>query len=69
MRPRDGARRTLGSWLLAVFLERGCDPVAVTRRHHEPVFAVRALSARERRELCGPPLLLHFLPQPRRRAA
>jgi hypothetical protein len=43
------ARRTLGRWLLAAFLERGCDPT--TARLPRRVFSVRPLTAREMAEL------------------
>ncbi len=43
------ARRTLGCWLLSVFLERGCDPA--TARIPRLVRSVRPLSQREMAEL------------------
>lgn len=43
------ARRTLGCWLLSVFLERGCDPT--TARVPRLVRSVRPLSRREMAEL------------------
>lgn len=43
------ARRTLGCWLLSVFLERGCDPT--TARVPRLVRSVRPLSQREMAEL------------------
>jgi hypothetical protein len=45
----SAARRTLGRWLLAAFLERGCDPTR--RRLPRPVFSFRPLSPRELAEL------------------
>jgi hypothetical protein len=45
----NAARRTLGCWLLAAFLERGCDPT--TRRQPRPVFSFRPLTPRELAEL------------------
>ena len=45
----NAARRTLGCWVLSVFLERGCDPT--TRRTPRPVHSIRPLSAREMAEL------------------
>jgi hypothetical protein len=45
----NAARRTLGSWLLAAFLERGCDPA--TRRQPRPVLSIRPLSPRELADL------------------
>jgi hypothetical protein len=59
------ARRTLGCWLLAAFLERGCDPT--TRRLPQPVRRERSLTAAELRVLLGPPASVHFLPRPRLR--
>ena len=47
--PVNAARRTLGRWLLAAFLERGCDPT--TARVPRRVFAIRPLTAREMSEL------------------
>jgi len=43
--PVSTARRTLGRWLLAAFLERGCDPTTV--RLPRRVFSVRPLSPAE----------------------
>jgi hypothetical protein len=43
------ARRTLGRWLLAAFLERGCDPT--TARVPRRVFSIRPLTPREMAEL------------------
>jgi hypothetical protein len=43
------ARRTLGRWLLAAFLERGCDPA--TARVPRRVTSVRPLTPREMAEL------------------
>jgi hypothetical protein len=45
----NAARRTLGCWLLAAFLERGADPT--TRRTPRPVYSFRPLSPRELAEL------------------
>jgi hypothetical protein len=45
----NAARRTLGRWLLAAFLERGCDPT--TARLPRRVFSVRPLTPRELAEL------------------
>ena len=45
----SAARRTLGRWLIAAFLERGCDPATVRRPRR--VFAVRPLTPRELAEL------------------
>ena len=44
----SAARRTLGRWLLAAFLERGCETTARVPRR---VFAIRPLTARELAEL------------------
>lgn len=41
----SAARRTLGRWLLATFLERGCDPT--TARLPRRVFSVRPLTQEE----------------------
>jgi hypothetical protein len=41
----NAARRTLGRWVLAALLERGCDPT--TARIPRRVFSVRPLDARE----------------------
>lgn len=43
------ARRTLGCWILSVFLERGCDPT--TARLPRTVRRIRTLTAREMAEL------------------
>jgi hypothetical protein len=45
----DAARRTLGCWLLSVFLERGCDPTMA--RMPRTVRRIRTLSPREMAEL------------------
>lgn len=45
----NAARRTLGCWVLSVFLERGCDPT--THRIPRPVRSIRPLSPREMAEL------------------
>jgi hypothetical protein len=45
------ARRTLGRWLLATFLEKGCDPA--TARLPASIPRIRPLSARELAE-CNP---------------
>jgi hypothetical protein len=45
----NAARRTLGCWVLSVFLERGCDPT--TARIPRLVRSVRPLSPREMAEL------------------
>ncbi|HKI04136.1 MAG TPA: hypothetical protein VKK31_19305 [Thermoanaerobaculia bacterium] len=45
----NAARRTLGRWLLAAFLERGCDPA--TARVPRRVLSVRPLTRREMAEL------------------
>jgi hypothetical protein len=52
------ARRTLGRWLLAAFLERGCDPT--TARRPRRVFSVRALDRHELAalRLSAPPVAL-----------
>lgn len=47
--PVNAARRTLGRWLLAAFLERGCDPT--TARVPRRVFAIRPLTPGEMAEL------------------
>jgi hypothetical protein len=44
----NAARRTLGCWLLAAFLERGCDPSSRLPRR---IQSVRPLSSREMAEL------------------
>lgn len=43
------ARRTLGRWILAAFLERGCDPA--TARVPRRVQSIRPLTEREMAEL------------------
>jgi hypothetical protein len=43
------ARRTLGRWVLAAFLERGCDPT--TARVPRRVLSVRPLTRRELADL------------------
>jgi hypothetical protein len=50
------ARRTLGCWLLAAFLERGGDPTRAPTRYHvpRPVPLVRPLSGDELRRFAGP---------------
>ncbi|HEX9941778.1 MAG TPA: hypothetical protein VGG03_07165 [Thermoanaerobaculia bacterium] len=45
----NAARRTLGRWLLAAFLERGCDPA--TARLPRRVLSIRPLTPREMAEL------------------
>lgn len=45
----NAARRTIGCWVLSVFLERGCDPA--TARLPRLVRRVRTLTAREMAEL------------------
>jgi hypothetical protein len=45
----NAARRTLGCWVLSVFLERGCDPT--TARMPRTVRRIRTLSPREMAEL------------------
>ena len=45
----NAARRTLGRWLLAALLERGCDPT--TARLPRRVTSIRPLTARELAEL------------------
>ena len=60
------ARRTLGCWLLAAFLERGCDPS--TARLPEPARRERPLTPAELRQLLGPPARIHFLARPGPRA-
>ncbi len=45
----NAARRTLGRWLLAALIERGCDPTTV--RLPRRVTSVRPLTAREMAEL------------------
>lgn len=68
-RPVNAARRTLGRWLFAAFLERGCDPATVRRPRR--VLAIRPLTPREMAELS--PLagslisLSNVLPLPRLR--
>lgn len=64
------ARRTLGCWILSVFLERGCDPT--TARIPRLVRSVRPLSQREMAELnpfagsLVPSTNLRRFPRPRR---
>jgi hypothetical protein len=68
----NAARRTLGCWLLAAFLERGCDPAA--RRLPRRVHSVRPLSPREMAEInplrhsLVPMHNLLRMPRPRRRS-
>ena len=64
MRP---AGRTLGCWLLAAFLERGCDPFAA--RVPMPQRRERPLSAAELAELRRRRSRVVFLPRPAPRAA
>jgi hypothetical protein len=45
----NAARRTLGRWILATLLERGCDPT--TARPPRRVTSVRPLTRREMAEL------------------
>ena len=45
----NAARRTLGRWILATLLERGCDPT--TARLPRRVTSVRPLTRREMAEL------------------
>jgi hypothetical protein len=45
----NAARRTLGCWVLSVFLERGCDPAMA--RMPRAVRRIRTLSPREMAEL------------------
>jgi hypothetical protein len=45
------ARRTLGRWLLAAFLERGCDPT--TLRIPQPLRRERPLTACELVLVCA----------------
>jgi len=47
--PVNAARRTLGRWVFAAFLERGCDPATVRRPRR--VLAIRPLTPREMAEL------------------
>jgi hypothetical protein len=54
----SAARRTLGRWLLATFLERGCDPT--TARVPRAVFSVRSLGPEELAEIN--PLLHSLVP-------
>jgi hypothetical protein len=69
----NAARRTLGRWLFAAFLERGCDPATdpATMRRQRRVLAIRPLTPREMAELS--PLagslvsLSNLLPLPRLR--
>ena len=66
----SAARRTLGSWILSVFLERGCDPT--TARMPRTVRRIRTLSHREMAELnplagmLVPLTNLRRFPRPRR---
>jgi len=46
----NAARRTLGRWLLAAFLERSCDP-QTTARLSRRVLSIRPLTPREMAEL------------------
>jgi hypothetical protein len=46
----NAARRTLGCWVLSVFLERGCDP-STLRIQQRPVRSIRPLSPSEMAEL------------------
>ena len=57
------ARRTLGCWLLAAFLKRGCDPT--TARIPQPARRERPLTAKELRRFARPPAQMRFLPRPR----
>jgi hypothetical protein len=65
----NAARRTLGRWLFAAFLERGCDPTTVRRPRR--VMVIRPLTPLEMAELS--PLagslvsLSNLLPLPRLR--
>ena len=61
------ARRTLGCWLLAAFLERGCDPT--TARLPHPARRERPLTADELRRFAGPPAQVRFLPRPQSASA
>jgi hypothetical protein len=54
----NAARRTLGRWLLAALLERGCDPT--TARLPRRVTSIRPLTAREMAELN--PLTVSLVP-------
>lgn len=54
----NAARRTLGRWLLAALLERGCDPT--TARLPRRITSVRPLSPRELAELN--PLIRSLVP-------
>ncbi|HKV08055.1 MAG TPA: hypothetical protein VJ725_07965 [Thermoanaerobaculia bacterium] len=64
----NAARRTLGSWLLMAFLERGCEP---KRRIPRQVVSIRPLSPEEMAALnplaasLVPLTNLRFLPLPR----
>jgi hypothetical protein len=66
----NAARRTLGCWVLSVFLERGCDPT--TARMPRTVRRIRTLSPREMAELnplagmLVPVTNLRRFPRPRR---
>jgi hypothetical protein len=46
----NAARRTLGRWLLAAFLERSCDPQS-TARLSRRILSIRPLTPREMAEL------------------
>ena len=56
------ARRTLGCWLLAAFLERGCDPTTV--RFLQLACCERLLIADELRRFAGPLAQVRFLLRP-----
>lgn len=45
----NAARRTLGRWLLAAFLERSCDPQTASLNRR--VLSIRPLTPREMAEL------------------
>jgi hypothetical protein len=68
MAPVNAARRTIGCWLLAAFLERGCEPA---KRLPRRVVSVRPLTPREMAELnplaasLVPLTNLRWLPFPR----
>ncbi len=53
------AQRTVGSWILAAFLERGCGPA--TAPPPEPVRRERPLTPEELRAFRGPSARIHFL--------
>jgi hypothetical protein len=65
----NAARRTLGRWVFAAFLERGCDPSPARRPRR--VQAIRPLTPREMAELrplAGSLISLsNLLPLPRQR--